>query len=361
MSGNDEGRLKQCEIILTHGCNLRCNFCFEKEAGYRLSDQLGYEDLKRLVDLCGNAGVRYLFLTGGEPLLYPHLIEILHYVSEYHPSITPTIATNGVLLDDIGLCQRLVDAGLRYLDVSMKGASTESWLWSTGCDGFSRQIKAIRNLSAMPVEFTCSMVVTHDNVTEICDAVQVAHDNGAKQFSFTFYIDNSHSQERNQVYLEKSNPFALIQAFVSQVERLCAITDDWWVEYSYPMCVFTEEQLRVIEGRLAGPCQVHLGNAITINTRMELMPCDMYIGMNLGRFGKEFSTPHELEKLLKSHDSQSVLDGIRKLPSPKCALCKYLKRCYGGCPVLWQSYSFESLMHFKAETLGVSWPCKSSW
>lgn len=352
MPGKDESGLKQCEIILTHGCNLRCDFCFEKEAGYRLNDQLSYEDLKHLVDLCGNAGARYLFLTGGEPLLYPHLVEILQYVSENHPPITPTIATNGIFLDDISLCQRLVDAGLRYLDVSMKGASAESWVRSTGYDGLSRQMKAIRNLSSMPVEFTCSMVVTHDNVTEICDAVQVAHDNGAKQFSFTFYIDNSHSRERNRIYLEKNNPFALIQVFVSQAERLCAITDDWWVEYSYPMCVFTENQLSVIEDRLAGPCQVHLGNAITINTRMELMPCDMYIGTNLGRFGKEFSTPRELEKLLENPGTQGVLDDIRKLPSPKCSSCKYLGRCYGGCPVLWQSYSFDSLMSFKTETLG---------
>lgn len=142
------------------------------------------------------------------------------------------------------------------------------------------------------------MVVTHDNVAEVCDATRMAHDNGAKQFSFTFYIDNAHSKEKDRDYLVKNNPILLIEAFVSQAERLCAVTDDWWVEYSYPMFIFTEEQLKVLEGRLAGPCQIHLGNAITVNTRMELMPCDMYIGTNLGRFGKEFSNPRELKKLL---------------------------------------------------------------
>lgn len=351
MSVNSKSRLKQCEIILTHGCNLRCDFCFEKEAGYRLSDQPKFEDLRRLVDLCGDAGVRYLFLTGGEPLLYPNLLDILQYVSANHPSITPTIATNGILLADIDFCRRLIDAGLRYLDVSMKGASSESWIRSTGFDGLSKQIKAIRNLSSMPIEFTCSMVVTHDNVAEVCDAVQVAHDNGAKQFSFTFYIDNSNSREKDRAYLENSNPILLIEAFVSQTERLCAITDDWWVEYSYPMCVFTEEQLKILKRRLAGPCQIHLGNSITVNTHMELMPCDMYIGTSLGRFGKEFSTSRELEKLLESHDAQGTLSDIRRLPSPKCTSCEYLEHCYGGCPVLWKNYSFDSLMNFKEEAL----------
>lgn len=351
MTANDENRLKQCEIILTYGCNLRCDFCFEKEAGYRLSDQLEYEDLRRLVDLCGEAGIRYLFLTGGEPLLYPNLIEILQYVSENHPSITPTIATNGMLLEDADYCQRLLDAGLRYLDVSMKGASSESWIRATGCDGLSKQMQAIRNLSSVPIELTCSMVVTHDNVAEVCDAVQMAYDNGAKQFSFTFHIDNSHPQEKNRAYLLENNPFLLIETFVSQAERLYAITDDWWVEYSYPLCMFIKEQLKVLEGRLAGPCQIHLGNAITVNTRMELMPCDMYIGTSLGKFGKEFSTLCELEELLKSCDTQDALNDIRKLPSTKCMTCEYLDRCYGGCPVLWKNYSFDSLMSFKEEAL----------
>ncbi len=352
MTINDESRLKQCEIILTQGCNLRCDFCFEKEVGYRSSDQLKFEDLRRLVDLCGEAGVRYLFLTGGEPLLYPNLIEILQYVSENHPSITPTIATNGMLLADINFCRLLLDAGLKYLDVSMKGASSESWIRSTGCDGFSKQMKAIRNLSSTPIEFTCSMVVTHDNVAEVCDAAQMAYDNGAKQFSFTFYIDNSHRQEKDRAYLVKNNPISLIEAFISQTERLCSITDDWWVEYSYPLCIFTKEQLRILEGRLAGPCQIHLGNAITVNTHMELMPCDMYIDTNLGRFGKEFSTSRELKKLLESRDVQGALRDIRRLPSPKCVSCEYLEHCYGGCPVTWKNYSFDSLMSFKEEAFG---------
>ena len=153
-----------------------------------------------------------------------------------------------------------------------------------------------------------------------------------------------------RIFLE-NNPFLLIEAFVSPAERLCAITDDWWVEYSYPLCMFTKEQLRVLEGRLAGPCQIHLGNAITVNTRMELMPCDMYIGTSLGKFGKEFSTLCELEELLKSCDTQDALNDIRKLPSTKCMICEYLDRCYGGCPVLWKNYSFDSLMSFKEEAL----------
>lgn len=34
--------------------------------------------------------------------------------------------------------------------------------------------------------------------------------------------------------------------------------------------------------------QIHLKNAVTFNTKMELLPCDMYIYQQLGKFGGDF-------------------------------------------------------------------------
>lgn len=351
MMSGQENRLKQCTIVLTRGCNLRCDFCFEKEAGYRAHDRLSLDEVKRIVDLCGDANVRYVFLTGGEPLTYPHLLDVLRYIKEEHPSITPTIATNGVLLEDMGFCQRLIDCGLRYLDISMKGADATEWKRATGFDGYAKQLRAISNLASTELEFTCSMVITEENVTRVCEAVQAAHESGARQFSFTFFIDNIKSGVKDLEYLEEHDPFALIELFVSQIDRLNAITDDWWVEYSFPLCAYTERQLELLEGRLAGPCQIHLQNAITVDTTMKLLPCDMYASSNLGRFGNEFCTYRELDSWMDGPEYQSAVEEMRKRPSEKCSSCALLDQCYGGCPVLWKNYSFEALMNYKASVV----------
>ena len=47
-----EGIIKQCSIVLTRGCNLRCNFCYVKRAGYVEDDRIDYDDLKSIVDFC---------------------------------------------------------------------------------------------------------------------------------------------------------------------------------------------------------------------------------------------------------------------------------------------------------------------
>lgn len=344
-----EGIIKQCSIVLTRGCNLRCNFCHVKSAGYIEDDRIEYDDLKNIVDFCCDAKVKYIFFTGGEPLTYPHLTEILRYVKTKPHPMTTAIATNGILLKNMELCRTLVDSGLGYIDVSMKGKDRHEWCKMTGYDGSEAQHQAIRNLASLPIDFTCSMVITPENVQSFCDSVQIAHDNGATQFSFTFIIDNSDAAEKNLAYLQKHDPVKLVSDFISQIDKLSTITDDWWVEYSFPLCVYTEEQLKLLTCRLATPCQVHLKNAVTFNTKMELLPYDMYIYQNLGKFGRDFSSYHEFLSLTEGVNYSKTMNEIRKLPSDECTTCEHFSVCYGGCPVLWKNYSFAALKEFKAK------------
>ncbi len=273
--------IKQCSIILTRDCNLRCSFCYAKNAGYCRNDMMSFENLKSIVDFCCDAKVKFIFFTGGEPLLYPHLFDILSYIKKQkHPIIT-AVASNGIMLKDLSFCKQLMDSGLGYIDISMKGRDSSEWISTTGCDGYLIQQKAIRNLSTLPIEFTCSMVVTQESVFSVCDSVKTAVENGAKQFSFTFVIDNNNNDGQNKTYLEKHNPLKLIDSFISQIDQLNSITEDWWIEYSFPICMYSEAQLSVLEGRLASPCQVHKRNAVTFDTNLNLLPCDMYFRVHL--------------------------------------------------------------------------------
>ena len=233
-----EGKIKQCSIVLTRDCNLRCTFCYVKSAGYVADNRIEYDDLKSIVNFCCEAKVKYIFFTGGEPLTYPHLPEILQYIKTRRHPITTAVATNGVLLSNMELCRMLIDSGLGYVDVSMKGRNRKEWYEMTGYDGTEKQHQAIRNLASLPIEFTCSMVITPENVHSFCEAVQIAHNNGAKQFSFTFIIDNNNAGDKDLIYLQKHDPIKLVRDFISQIDKLSDITDEWWIEYSFPLCVY---------------------------------------------------------------------------------------------------------------------------
>ena len=128
------------------------------------NDRIDYENLKKIVDFCSEAKVKYIVFTGGEPLLYPWLTDILHYIKGKGNSITVAIPTNGVLLEDLTFCKSLIDSGVEYIDVSMKGINSQEWYKTVGCDGLARQLQGIHNLAVLQIEFTCSMVVRPENV-----------------------------------------------------------------------------------------------------------------------------------------------------------------------------------------------------
>lgn len=336
-------KIKQCTITLTRGCNLRCSFCYAKGTKYLANKTVDYDRLKKIIDFCDECKVTYIVFTGGEPLMYEHFMDILKYIKSKKHKMLPTIASNGILLANKKLCDELVANGLSYIDISLKGANEEEWTKITGKNYLENQKKAISNLSKMNIEYTCSMVLCKSNIDNFLNNIRMAYDNGARQFSFTFAIDNSYSNKKNLEYLKENNPRKLICKFISQIEELNSITKEWWIEYSYPICMYTEKQLLLLKNKLALPCQIHTKSGITFDTDLNLIPCNMGLDIKLGQFGKDFSNFKEFRKFAKKGKYREVNDELSQIPDRECKRCKYYKACNGGCPILWRNYSYNSM------------------
>ncbi len=78
---------------ITSACNDSCRFC------YRVTNQLNLKPSQHfeLAEKFAKAGVHKVSLVGGEPLLIPHLSELLQYLRD--AGITTSIVTNGILLE----------------------------------------------------------------------------------------------------------------------------------------------------------------------------------------------------------------------------------------------------------------------
>lgn len=339
--------INQCTVTLTRNCNLRCDFCYAKRTNYKKNDMITLDELKKIVDFCCETKIKYLVFTGGEPTLYSELAEVLYYIKKVNMNIVPTIASNGLMFSDLDYCNKLVGNGLAYIDVSLKGKNNNECFKTVGIECFDLQMQAIRNLATLNVDFTCSMVLNHSNVDSFCELVETAKNNGAKQFSFTFVIDNEKSGRCNQEYIKGNNPFKLISLFMSRIENLNEITSDWWIEFSYPICFFTKEQLIMLKGKLASPCHVRKENGITFDTQMNLIPCNMYIEDKMEQFGVDFCSNESFRSVLKNGKYKKKINEINHYPSTECENCEYLNICNGGCPVTWKNYDYQSMVSFR--------------
>lgn len=348
--------INQCIITVTRACNLRCSFCYAKNTGYKADEFIDFASLKRLIDFCSDSRVNFVVLTGGEPMLYPQILDALRYIKSRPHTMTSAIPTNGILLSDYEFCRKVIASGADYLDISLKGKDSQEWCSVTEYDGFMQQMRAIENLSQLSgsgMDFTCSMVITDENAETFCETVEHAYIAGGRKFSFTFVVDNDKNEEHGRKYLEIHNPLRLVDKFISQVNILDKITSgEWWVEYSFPECVYTEEQLAKLHGRLASPCHVHKGGSLTFDAKLNLIPCSMFIDYTLGKFGTDFSSLSELE----SYSQSALYEGImtpplNTLPSRKCNSCVNKASCLGGCPCFWQHCTFDEFSEFKHDAL----------
>ncbi len=73
---------------------------------------------------------------------------------------------------------------------------------------------------------------------------------------------------------------------------------------------------------VASPCQIHKHNAVTFDTKLNLLPCDMYFVNKIGKLGTDFNTAEEFVAWREKQPYKKVIEEIDQLPSDKCKQCK---------------------------------------
>ncbi len=84
---------------VTMQCNLNCTYCedFGSRRNHQVTPAPPLEDAKRILNVI-RTGVDRLWLTGGEPLLYPQILDLLAYARNNLKFREISLITNGTLL-----------------------------------------------------------------------------------------------------------------------------------------------------------------------------------------------------------------------------------------------------------------------
>ncbi|HEY6669947.1 MAG TPA: radical SAM protein, partial [Methyloceanibacter sp.] len=129
-----------CQFALNNACNARCGFC-----GFAL-DKLPRKDWHYVerdgaleaIDILYRQAVRYLVLTGGEPMLHPDLLEIVQRASDLGMKVL--LVTNAGLLKPHRI-RELAAAGLSSFIISIDAADAETHERNRGLPGVCERIR----------------------------------------------------------------------------------------------------------------------------------------------------------------------------------------------------------------------------
>ncbi|HVN44831.1 MAG TPA: radical SAM protein [Steroidobacteraceae bacterium] len=176
---------------VTNECNLACLHCIEESGpGKAFRDELSEQQIFDFLRQVVEQQVPYLSFSGGEPTLHPLFFQMVEYVCTRNAQLKIETNAHGLTLEK---CARLKSLGVKAVQVSLDGASRDTFNRMRVRGDFDRALEGIRNLrtAGVPVEINYSPTLF--NAHEIGRAVDLSYELGAESFytGRTMYTGNA--------------------------------------------------------------------------------------------------------------------------------------------------------------------------
>ncbi len=169
--------IRDLRISLTDRCNFRCVYCMPEQMVFKPRAELLTEDeIMLVVRVAAELGVRKIRLTGGEPTVRPHLVELVRAIAAVPGIEDLAMTTNGALLPQ--LAQPLAEAGLRRVNVSLDSLNAEKFSKITRwgkLDDVLGGLEAARAAGLAPIKLN-AVVVRGYNEADVVDLARLTLD-----------------------------------------------------------------------------------------------------------------------------------------------------------------------------------------
>lgn len=170
-------RIHYLRISLTDHCNLRCLYCMPEEMSFRPNAELLQDDeILSLVHLFTSLGFDKFRLTGGEPTVRAHIVDLVRGIAQTPGVRTLSMTSNGVLFSR--LAGDLAQAGLQRINFSLDTLDAEKFKrltrWGNLVDVWAG-IQAAEKAGLTPIKIN-TVVMRDYNETDVVDLARLTID-----------------------------------------------------------------------------------------------------------------------------------------------------------------------------------------
>lgn len=301
----DLNKLLTLELELSYECNYRCRYCYSM-APKKLTNELNLLEIMNIIDqaqdLCVNTIV---IIGGGEPLLYPHIKEIIKYIFERNINII--IFTNGANINK-DMAKFLFSYHV-FLVLKMNGIVPKTMNWLCGnSEAYTNCIKALNNLYREGyvkdgLTIGISTIICQQNYEEIIPLWRWVRNSGLIPY---FERVSAQGRARNNNLEVSKEELRKIFDKLSSIDKQ-EYNNEW--ESSHPP--------------IAGlTCSRHY-YSIYIKANGSVIPC-VGIDIEVGNIRND-----SLQNIISKSEIIQDLRHIDEKIKGKCSSCDMLGSCYG--------------------------------
>jgi cyclic pyranopterin phosphate synthase len=164
-------------ISLTDHCNLRCMYCMPEDISFRPNaDLMQDEEILLFVRLFASLGFDKFRLTGGEPTVRAHVVDLVRGITHTPGVRSLSMTTNGILFSN--LAGPLAEAGLHRANFSLDTLNAEKFRRLTrrgSLDDVWAGICAAEEAGLLPIKVN-AVVVRGYNDDDLVDLARLTLD-----------------------------------------------------------------------------------------------------------------------------------------------------------------------------------------
>lgn len=296
-------------------CNMNCDMCYvrldkkEQEAKGRIRS---VDEWLKIGEDMAKAGVLFLLLTGGEPLMYPGFKEL--YIGLKKLGLIITINTNGTLINE-EWADFFKENKPRRINITLYGGDDRAY--EELCHykgGFEKVISGIRLLRERDVDVKLSVSVTKANCSDLDKIYAIAKELDVPARADAYMMAATRERDNPFDYESRLEPneAGALQVNILKKELM-----------GEELTEYFDEKIKEIEGEnqydesprglecLAGSC------SFTINWQGELHPCVILTRPSASVFEAGFINAWN-----------QVQDEVQKIRiNPKCSTCNLRSVC----------------------------------
>ena len=149
-------------LELTRACNLKCIHCLNN-SGIKQKDELTKEDLLKLIKNFSSHGVQEIRFTGGEPLLFNGIYDLIKFATE--EGICTSLGTNGTLITK-EVAKKLKESGLKKVVVSIDG-NKKTHDKIRGKKNYQKAMNGLKYLKQNDINVRVNSVIMKSNMEDV--------------------------------------------------------------------------------------------------------------------------------------------------------------------------------------------------
>ena len=149
-------------LELTRACNLKCIHCLNN-SGIKQKDELTKEDLLNLIKKFSSLGVQEIRFTGGEPLLFNGIYDLIKFATE--EGICTSLGTNGTLITK-DVAKKLKESGLKKVVVSIDG-NKKTHDKIRGKKNYQKAMNGLKYLQKNGINVRVNSVIMKSNMEDV--------------------------------------------------------------------------------------------------------------------------------------------------------------------------------------------------